>query len=257
MEFFLVFVFWVVLSLLVGEWAARKGRSAAGYFLLSLLLSPLIGLVAVGIVEPRLAELAKSGKLKQCPECAEYIQPTAKKCRFCGASFAPPEEAAKTTPALLELPLKERAGPPPAWRVVVGIVIVLLTVIGGISLDQSRKRQRRASNETLAIASLRTLHSAAEVYRINHGQYPNSLADLGPDGEGLIDSYLARGVKFDYVVRYKPVKNRRGRIIDFDLTAAPGEWGSDGFRSFYCDQTGVIRVTPLNKQPTTTDPPIF
>jgi hypothetical protein len=30
------------------------------------------------------AELVKEGKLKRCPECGEAVQPSAKKCRFCG-----------------------------------------------------------------------------------------------------------------------------------------------------------------------------
>tara|TARA_Y100001980_G_C14424034_1_gene214252 strand:+ start:73 stop:375 length:303 start_codon:yes stop_codon:yes gene_type:complete len=38
---------WIILSVLCGIFASNRGRSFFGYFLLSLLLSPLIGFIAV------------------------------------------------------------------------------------------------------------------------------------------------------------------------------------------------------------------
>lgn len=45
-------VMWVVLSAIVGLAASAKGRSGVGFFLLSLLITPLIGLL-VALVVPR------------------------------------------------------------------------------------------------------------------------------------------------------------------------------------------------------------
>ena len=45
-------VVWIVLSILAGVGAKNKGRSFAGYFFLSLLLSPLIGLIAMAVIKP-------------------------------------------------------------------------------------------------------------------------------------------------------------------------------------------------------------
>jgi len=43
---------WIILSILAGVGAKNKGRSFAGYFFLSLLLSPLIGLIAMAVAKP-------------------------------------------------------------------------------------------------------------------------------------------------------------------------------------------------------------
>jgi hypothetical protein len=41
-----IFVIWLALSILAGIIANRKGRSGIGFFLLSLVLSPLVGIIA-------------------------------------------------------------------------------------------------------------------------------------------------------------------------------------------------------------------
>lgn len=43
---------WIVLSILAGVGARNKGRSFVGYFFLSLLLSPVIGLIAMAVAKP-------------------------------------------------------------------------------------------------------------------------------------------------------------------------------------------------------------
>ena len=51
MWFFIIIV-WIGLSILSGVGAKNKGRSFAGYFFLSLFLSPLIGLIAMAVAKP-------------------------------------------------------------------------------------------------------------------------------------------------------------------------------------------------------------
>ena len=83
--------FWVVLSVVAGIVAAAKGRSGFGYFALSLVLSPLVGLllaVALPRVEQRVripgpGDIAEGARVP-CPNCAELVLPAAKTCRFCG-----------------------------------------------------------------------------------------------------------------------------------------------------------------------------
>jgi hypothetical protein len=96
---------WVAFSVVAAVIAGAKNRSVVGYFLLSLLLSPLIGLVLAAAMPARKVEyipgpgdLAKIGRAP-CDACGEYIMLTAKVCRFCGrqASWSVSPDAATAT----------------------------------------------------------------------------------------------------------------------------------------------------------------
>jgi len=97
-----LFLAWGILSLFVGVAANSRGRNGVGWFLISLLISPLFGLlflIAMPIKTPRLPPKRASGMFnlgrttttairgKKCPRCAEIVKPDAKVCRFCGHSF--------------------------------------------------------------------------------------------------------------------------------------------------------------------------
>lgn len=84
----LLFPLWLFFSVFVGDIAAKKmGRSGIGFFLLSMVLSPLIGLICVLIIGPdkKHSERGKQsdGDHKKCEFCAEIIKIEAKTCKFC------------------------------------------------------------------------------------------------------------------------------------------------------------------------------
>lgn len=95
MEFFLG---WVVLCILVAVWASKKGRSGLGAFLVSLVLSPLIGAIIVALMSPAgTASLPKdeagnpitTDTHVRCPDCRELVRSDARKCKHCGTGLIP------------------------------------------------------------------------------------------------------------------------------------------------------------------------
>lgn len=48
-----LFLFWFILAIVAGVFAGTKGRSKFGWFLLSCLVSPIIGLILIAILPRR------------------------------------------------------------------------------------------------------------------------------------------------------------------------------------------------------------
>ncbi len=117
------------------------------------------------------------------------------------------------------------------------IVVAIIAILSAIAIP-SLLSARINGNEASAQASLRTLSSVSEQYRIRFQTYPSALIDLSDatlQPQPYIDSTLGAGTKSGFTFTYN------GALNTWDCTASPVSV-NQGVRSFFIDQSGVIRV---------------
>src|SRR5512136_874034 len=113
------------------------------------------------------------------------------------------------------------------------IVITVMSVIVAIALMMAAVQPRRAANEASAIITVRTILTAERVYSETrgHGSF-GSLDELHE--ANVIDEVIASGSKSGYTFALEASGE------SFSIVATP-ESEQSGTRSFFADQTGVIR----------------
>ena len=89
----MLWFFWFVFSIFVGIIASAKGRSGIGWFVLAIVISPLIAVIVLLLAGENKAEMARraieSGSMRKCDQCAELVQVDAIKCKHCGSTLGP------------------------------------------------------------------------------------------------------------------------------------------------------------------------
>lgn len=99
---------------------------------------------------------------------------------------------------------------------------------------------RRAANEGAAMTSLRTLMAAEATYQATTGEGKyGTLSELS--AARLIDVKLASGTKSGYKFTIELTTDERD-YPGFSAVGVPISYGSTGIRSFFIDETGVIRA---------------
>lgn len=159
------------------------------------------------------------------------------------------------------------------------LIIPVMLIVAAIAIP-NLLRARLAANEASAVGALRTISIAEMTYsaRYKNGFSPTLRALDGADAGAascdfaeLISGVLANGWRSGYVIRYVPL-SEDGSELDpqsqttspaqgcseagaprFKVTADPMRRGRTGVRSFYMDETGVIRWS--SDTPATADSP--
>ncbi|HQM49257.1 MAG TPA: prepilin-type N-terminal cleavage/methylation domain-containing protein [Candidatus Hydrogenedentes bacterium] len=147
------------------------------------------------------------------------------------------------------------------------IVVAIIAIIASIAIP-SLMRARISANEGSAISSMRTLSSAQVSFQA--GCYQDADGDgvgdfgtlaqlLNPDGvagvPGYIDETLAAGVKQGYNFTMNPIAGGGGLPTTYTCNADP-QSPQSGRRTFFLDETGVLRFENTGAAATAASPPI-
>jgi len=122
------------------------------------------------------------------------------------------------------------------------IVIAIILIIVTMALPKVNKILMSA-RETAALKAIQTLSTEQVQYYSQFGRFAQTLAELGPPASGtanasaadLIPDDLARGEKQGYKFTLA------GSPSGYTISAVPTAFGSTGSRTFYSDQSLVIR----------------
>src|SRR5262249_37682306 len=122
------------------------------------------------------------------------------------------------------------------------IVIAIILIIITIALPKLN-RARMFAQETAAIGAIRTIHTAQVQYTSQYGRFATTLLELGPPASGgasaasaeLIGNDLAQGDKGGY--KFTRTANPGASTVP----AVPVAYNATGSRTFFSDQTMVIR----------------
>lgn len=209
--------------------------------------------------------------MKTCPNCGQPALDWHRFCMRCGmdisavsVSAAPqpqyvapagPDAYAKQAPQPYYAPPPAKSSAKTIWLIVGAVAILpamaIVLIIAAIAIP-NLLRARIAANESQALASVRTINTAAAAYQVRFLHYPEGLASMGspvagvsPEyGAGLLDNTLASGKKSGYVFTYRGIDSKHsGMLDDYEVTACPERPNTTGVRCFYSDSSGVIRYS--------------
>jgi type IV pilus assembly protein PilA len=121
--------------------------------------------------------------------------------------------------------------------------LAVLTALGSLSFGwlivwpayAKLNKGRMYAQEVNALRAIMMVHTAQVRYRSQFNRYAKTLVELGPRGANEIPSDLASGVRQGYRFALTPT------LSGYTIAAVPVAFGSTGARTFYSDQTFVIR----------------
>jgi hypothetical protein len=173
-----------------------------------------------------------------CRNCEQPINSASVVCPYCGANQSDAIQGEATKPA------KKRS----AAKLSVALAIVVLGIWGIIWFALPlRFENPRPAAEKSAIASLHAVQKDLATYQNGAGSFPSTLETLGEPAVQAAQQAMSGG----YALRYAPGQiDADGNAHSYSLVAMPRNYG---YRSFYTDQTGVMRASRDNRAATAQD----
>jgi prepilin-type N-terminal cleavage/methylation domain-containing protein len=122
------------------------------------------------------------------------------------------------------------------------IVVAIILIIAAIAVPRLDKAREHAQ-EMAAIEQIKTIQAGQAMFYSQFGRFATKLEELGPPASGapgpaaadLIPGDLAKGMKTGY--QFLLVGGPNG----YTINANPQTFGSTGRRTFFSDQTHVVR----------------
>ena len=176
-----------------------------------------------------------------CPKCEQSINQASELCPYCGADLnvtpEPEEQKGKKRSLAKALVL---------WGVAIGFLWLMIWIALPL-----RMLNPTMQSENHALEALKNLHASLASYSASEGAYPPSLDAMGNSSAHAAAQWaLSAG----YQVQYAPAQpGDDGRVHAYTLLARPSNYG---FRSFFSDETGIVRYTREGRAATAQDPPI-
>ncbi len=127
------------------------------------------------------------------------------------------------------------------------IVVAVIGIIAAIAVPNLVK-SKAVANEGAAISAVRTVVTAQITYstKAGSGSFAADLTQL--QSANLIDSVLGSGTMEAYSLSVS------GNSSGFTVNARPLVYGNSGTRSFYSDESAVIRYTTADAAATSSSP---
>jgi hypothetical protein len=176
-----------------------------------------------------------------CPVCERPINQATEICPYCGTDLvnlaAGASEEPPKKPNLLAIVAR--------WGVLLAAMWVFLWFI-----MPERSADRRAQAEAKAVSAIREIQAVLADYALAQGSFPGSLEVLGERVRPAAQQAQGEG----YRILYSPGHLAPdGTTRSYTLEARAGHYG---YRSFYTDESGVLRATRENRPANAQDPPL-
>ncbi|MGH9523380.1 MAG: hypothetical protein ACRD3E_12710 [Terriglobales bacterium] len=130
-------------------------------------------------------------------------------------------------------------------------ICVALAVLCGCTLLE----QRRADNERTAVSTVMQVNTALYKFRQAHpDSYPKSLAEV-PGIDPLINCGQAECMKAGYRFKYELLP-ATSMGPHYAIQVRPNKYQNTGVRSFYSDESGMVRATNDDRAASVGDGPV-